>query len=221
MRVAVVEDSALLRRGLAEVLRLAGFDVVLERPDAIGLIDALREHAVEVVVLDIRMPPTHTREGLDAARLVRSEFGTDIGIVLLTQHVEVQHAVDLLAGGAGGVAYLLKDRVLDVDELADALRRVHHGGSVIDPTVIERMLSRQTAEHTLSRLTEREGEVLAALAEGRSNQSIAANLHLSQKTVEAHISSIFVKLDLEPTPDDHRRVRAVLAYLNATSGHDR
>jgi len=219
VRVAVAEDHALLRAGLVELLTAAGFDVVGQAGDAQELLELVWRATPDVVVLDIRMPPTHTVEGLQAARAIRDEHGAAIGIVLLSQFVETRHAVDLLADGAGGLGYLLKDRILDPAELTDAIRRVGNGGSAIDPIVIEQLLKRRQTDSPLAALTGREREVLAGMAEGRSNQSIAAKLHISNKTVEACTGRIFTKLGLEPGPDDHRRVRAVLTYLHATNNH--
>ncbi len=219
MRVVIAEDHALLRAGLVELLTAAGFDVVGQAGDAQELLALVRHTHPDVVVLDIRMPPTHTLEGLQAAQAIRDEHGATIGIVVLSQYVETRHAIDLLADGAAGLGYLLKDRILDPAELTDAIRRVGAGGSALDPVVIEQLLRRRQPDSPLAALTEREREVLAAMAEGRSNQSIAAKLHISDKTVEACTSRIFTKLGLEPGPDDHRRVRAVLTYLQATDTH--
>ncbi|CAN5677931.1 MAG: response regulator transcription factor [Actinomycetota bacterium] len=216
MRVVIAEDHALLRAGLVELLTAAGFDVAGQAGDAQELLELVRHTIPDVVVLDIRMPPTHTLEGLQAARAIRDEHGTAIGIVLLSQYVEARHAVDLLVDGAAGVGYLLKDRILDPAELTDAIRRVGNGGSAIDPIVIEQLLKRRQTDGPLAALTDREREVLFGMAEGRSNQSIAAKLHISDKTVEACTGRIFTKLGLEPGPDDHRRVRAVLTHLKAT-----
>ncbi len=216
MRVVIAEGHALLRAGLVELLTAAGFDVAGQAGDAQELLELVRHTIPDVVVLDIRMPPTHTLEGLHAARAIRDEHGTAIGIVLLSQYVEARHAVDLLVDGAAGVGYLLKDRILDPAELTDAIRRVGNGGSAIDPIVIEQLLKRRQTDGPLAALTDREREVLFGMAEGRSNQSIAAKLHISDKTVEACTGRIFTKLGLEPGPDDHRRVRAVLTHLKAT-----
>lgn len=216
MRVVIADDHALLRAGLVELLTAAGFDVAGQAGDAQELLELVRHTIPDVVVLDIRMPPTHTLEGLQAARAIRDEHGTAIGIVLLSQYVEARHAVDLLVDGAAGVGYLLKDRILDPAELTDAIRRVGNGGSAIDPIVIEQLLKRRQTDGPLAALTDREREVLFGMAEGRSNQSIAAKLHISDKTVEACTGRIFTKLGLEPGPDDHRRVRAVLTHLKAT-----
>ena len=216
MRVVIAEDHALLRAGLVELLTAAGFDIAGQAGDAQELLELVRHTIPDVVVLDIRMPPTHTLEGLQAARAIRDEHGTAIGIVLLSQYVEARHAVDLLVDGAAGVGYLLKDRILNPAELTDAIRRVGNGGSAIDPIVIEQLLKRRQTDGPLAALTDREREVLFGMAEGRSNQSIAAKLHISDKTVEACTGRIFTKLGLEPGPDDHRRVRAVLSYLRVT-----
>jgi serine/threonine-protein kinase len=215
MRVLVVEDNVLLRAGLVQLLRVADFDVVGEAGDAETGLEALRQSVPDVVILDIRMPPTHTLEGLSLARLIRAEYGTSIGIVLLTQYVEARHAIDLLESGANGLGYLLKDRVLDPAELADAIHRVGAGGSAIDPVVIEHLVRRREPDGSLASLSPREREVLASMAEGRSNRSIADTLFISEKTVEATIGRVFSKLGLEPIDTEHRRVRAVLAFLRA------
>jgi DNA-binding NarL/FixJ family response regulator len=213
VRVVIAEDSALLRAGLATLMAQSGFDVVGEAGRADGLLDLVRTTMPDVVVLDIRMPPTNTTEGLVVAQQLRAEHGNRIGIVLLSHHVETTYAVDLLAAGASGIGYLLKDRILDPAELVDAINRVAAGGSAIDPVVIERLLKRSQASAGLSALTTRELEVLAGMAEGRSNSAIGRQLFISDKTVEACTGRIFGKLGLEPSPDDHRRVRAVIAYL--------
>jgi DNA-binding NarL/FixJ family response regulator len=218
VRVVVAEDHALLRAGLVELLTTADIDVVGEAGNAEELTALTRRHLPDVVVVDIRMPPTHTLEGLHAARAIRAEHGS-VGIVLLSQHIETRHAVDLLADGTGGIGYLLKDRVLAPAELVDAIHRVAGGGSAIDPTVVEHLMKRRRSDNVLATLTDRERDVLAAMAEGRSNQSIARELHISEKTVEASTGRIFTKLGLDADPNDHRRVRAVLAYLQATGGH--
>jgi len=219
VRVAVAEDHVLLRAGLVELLERAGFVVTGQAGDVDELVEMVRRAPPDVALLDIRMPPTHTLEGLQAARAIRREHGTAIGIVLLSQHVEARHAMDLLAGGAAGLGYLLKDRILDPAELTDAILRVGNGGSAIDPVVIEHLLRLRTVDGPLTALTAREGEVLAAMAEGRTNQSIGRKLFISDKTVEACTGRIFLKLGLEPGPDDHRRVRAVLTYLQSTHDH--
>jgi DNA-binding NarL/FixJ family response regulator len=215
VRIVVAEDHALLRAGIVELLTASGFDVVGQVGDAaqlLGLVAAIRP---DVALLDIRMPPTHTLEGMRAAQAIRAEHGTAVGIVLLSQYIETRYAFDLLADGAAGIGYLLKDRVLDPSDLTDAIRRVGDGGSAIDPVVIDALLKRRHNETRLHDLTERERDVLAGMAEGRSNHSIAKRLSISEKTVEACTGRIFSKLGLEPGPDDHRRVRAVLTYLHA------
>jgi DNA-binding NarL/FixJ family response regulator len=217
VRVVVAEDHALLRAGLVELMTGAGLDVVGQAGDADELLAITRQTLPDVVLVDIRMPPTHTLEGLAAARTIRAEHGTAIGVVVLSQHVETHHAVDLIAEGASGFGYLLKDRVLEPAELIDAIRRVADGGSAIDPTVVQHLMKRRRADGLLDALTDRERDVLAAMAEGRSNQSIAHALTISTKTVEAATSRIFMKLGLDADTDDHRRVCAVLVYLRATA----
>lgn len=215
MRVVVAEDHALLRAGLVELLRTAGLTVVGQAADADQLLAAVRTTRPDVVLLDIRMPPTHTLEGLRTAREIRTTYGPGIGIVLLTQYIETRYAIDLLTDSAAGIGYLLKDRVLDHLDLVDAIKRVAAGGSAIDPIVIEHLFKRKHDQLGLDSLTDRERDVLRAMAEGRSNSSIAHHLTISEKTVEACTNRIFAKLALEPHPDDHRRVRAVLAYLRS------
>ncbi len=212
MRVLIADDSLLVRQGTASLLEDEGFDVVGQAgtaEDALLLARALRP---DVVILDIRMPPTHTTEGLEAAARIREEHGDAIGVLVLSQHVEPGYAMGLIESGARGVGYLLKDRLADADELADAVKRVARGGSVIDPEVVAMLVASRTRD-ALGGLTEREREVLGLMAEGRSNQAIVERLVVSPKTVETHISSIFSKLGLEVAPDDHRRVLAVLTWL--------
>lgn len=221
MRVVVAEDHVLLRAGLVELLTTAGFDIAGQAGDAEELLQMVRSTAPDVAVLDIRMPPTHTLEGMQAAQAIRAEHGTAIGIILLSQHIETRYAVDLLSNGAAGIGYLLKDRILDPADLTDAILRVGNGGSAIDPVVIEHLLKRRQTDGPLAALTNRERDVLAVMAEGRSNHSIATKLNISEKTVEACTGRIFSKLGLEPGPDDHRRVRAVLTYLQATPHPDK
>jgi DNA-binding NarL/FixJ family response regulator len=212
LRVVLADDSLLLREGIARMLEEAGFDVVAQATDATELLAAIRKHRPNVAIVDIRMPPTHTDEGLKAAEAIRAEYGTSVGILVLSQYVETSFALRLVADGAGGVGYLLKDRVNDLDDFAEAVRRIARGGSVIDPEVVGQLVTRGRAK-PLDSLTEREREVLALMAEGRSNQAICDRLFLAPKTVEAHIASIFSKLELLPAADDHRRVLAVLAHL--------
>jgi DNA-binding NarL/FixJ family response regulator len=214
MRVMIADDAVLFREGLARVLEAAGIEVAAQVGDAEQLLARVRADPPEAVVVDIRMPPTHTREGLEAAQRIRADH-PPVGVLVLSQYVEPHHAVQLLQNGAGGVGYLLKDRVADVNEVVDAVRRVAAGGSVIDPEVVAQLVSRRRLRDPIQELTERERQVLALMAEGRSNQAIGERLFLSPKTVEAHVHSIFTRLDLHAAPDDHRRVLAVLAFLRA------
>jgi serine/threonine-protein kinase len=213
LRLVLADDSVLLREGMARLLADAGFDVVGQAGTPDALLAAVRDCRPDVAIVDIRMPPTYTDEGLRAAESIRAEHGTAVGILVLSQYVETTFAMRLVVDGAGGVGYLLKDRVEDLDEFADAVRRIARGGSVIDPEVVAQLVGRRRAKVPLDDLTEREREVLALMAEGRSNQAICDRLFLAPKTVEAHIANIFSKLELLPAPDDHRRVLAVLAHL--------
>jgi DNA-binding NarL/FixJ family response regulator len=212
-RVVLADDSVLLREGIARLLVEAGLEVVAQVGDANELVDAVRSHAPDVAIVDIRMPPTHTDEGLRAAEMIRAEHRGRVGVLVLSQYVETTFALRLVEEGAGGVGYLLKDRVADVDEFADSVRRVARGGSVIDPEVVAQLVRRRRTHVPLDELTDREREVLGLIAEGRSNQAICDRLFLAPKTVEAHIANIFSKLELFPAADDHRRVLAVLAHL--------
>jgi DNA-binding NarL/FixJ family response regulator len=212
VRVVVVDDAVLIREGIVSLLSDAGFDVIAQRGDAEGLVEFVKAERPDVVVLDIRMPPTHTCEGLDAARAIRAAVPA-VGLLLLSQYVETRSAVDLIGDDASGIGYLLKDRVADLDAFIAAVRSVAAGGTVIDQTVISRLVSRNRRRSLLDSLTEREQDVLSVMAEGRSNGWISEQLNLSPKTVETHIRSIFTKLGLEVEADDHRRVRAVLLYL--------
>jgi len=218
VRVAVADDAVLFREGLARLLSDGGFDVVGQAGDADELLtivrDASSNRTPDVVVVDIRMPPTHTTEGLVAAKTIRVEH-PDIGVLVLSQYIETEHAMDLLGEGSGGTGYLLKDRVSDLDGFRDAVRGVGEGGSAVDPEVIAQLVGRRRATDPLEELTDREREVLALMAEGRSNRAIGAALSLSEKTVEAHVRSIFTKLGLLPAPDENRRVLAVLAFLRS------
>jgi DNA-binding NarL/FixJ family response regulator len=212
LRVVIADDSVLLREGVARVLEGAGFEVVAEAADREELMRAVHEHRPDVAVVDIRMPPTHTDEGVEAARAIRSELpGT--GVLVLSQHAEEGYALRLLSESAEGVGYLLKDRVGDPHSLANAVRHVAQGGSALDPEVVEQMLERPRARGPLDRLSERERTVLALMAEGLSNREIAHELEANERAVARTVSSIFAKLDLAPDADGHRRVLAVLTYL--------
>jgi DNA-binding NarL/FixJ family response regulator len=215
MRVVIAEDSTLLREGLTRLLAESGFEVVAGVEDADGLLTEVALHRPDVAIVDIRLPPTRTDEGLRAARLLRRHH-PGLGVLVLSQYVRVSYAVELLAGGAEGVGYLLKDRVSDLVEFAAAIRRVGTGGSAFDPVVVEQLVVRQRQiAGPLTELTDREREVLALMAEGRTNQAISERLHIAERTVEKHCTGIFTKLGLSASPHDHRRVLAVLRYLNA------
>jgi len=217
VRLVLADDSVLLREGLARLLSEAGFDVVGTAANGEDAVGRVAEFEPDVVVLDIRMPPSFTDEGLQAARRIRRSH-PDVGVVVLSQYVDTACAVQLMADGGRGVGYLLKDRVSDVAELVDAVERVAGGGCAVDPQVVARLLERRRQTTELDALTEREHDVLALMTEGRSNHAIAERLYLSEKTVEAHVHSIFVKLGLAPSSDDHRRVLAVLTYLRSADG---
>jgi DNA-binding NarL/FixJ family response regulator len=213
MRVAIGEDSVLTREGIARVLAGAGFDVVAEVGDADELVERVRELKPDVAVVDIRMPPRHADDGLEAARQIRGEL-PDVGIVVLSQYVDEHYAMRLLEDGAEGVGYLLKDRVAEVDRFVESVRRVAEGGSALDPEVVAHMVGSRS-DGPLSKLTEREREVLSRMAEGLSNRAIAEEFDVSERAVEHHVTSIFGKLGLTATGQEHRRVLAVLAYLRA------
>ena len=212
MRIVIADDAVLLREGAARLLDAAGFDVVAQAGDAEDLLRKVRAHTPDVAIIDVRMPPDNLDDGLRAALTIRDEL-PDVGILMLSQYVEDRYLGELLAGGAEGVGYLLKDRLADVDRLTEAVERVAAGGSVLDPEVVAQMLGRSRAEGPLDSLTSREREVLAHMAEGRTNRAIAEDLFVSERAVERHVTSIFSKLDLPAGEQDHRRVLAVLAYL--------
>ena len=212
MKVVIADDSVLLREGIARLLEDAGFDVVGQAGDADELLLKVRSYSPQVAIVDIRMPPTHTDEGLRAAREIRERHpGT--GVLVLSQYVEPDYALDLLADSAEGVGYLLKDRVGDVAEFAAAVRRVGDGGSALDPAVVSQLVGRRRRDDPLAELTPREREVLELMAEGRSNQAISERLFVTERAVEKHVTGIFGKLRLPADAADHRRVLAVLAFL--------
>lgn len=208
----IAEDAVLLRAGLTRLLTDADHEVVAAVGDADLLLDAVERHAPDLAIVDVRMPPTHTDEGIRAALKVRDRW-PDVAILVLSQYVEERYAVDLVAGETAGLGYLLKDRVADVREFLDAARRVAEGGTVLDPEVVSQLLARSRQRDPIERLTPREREVLALMAEGRSNAAIAERLVISAGAVEKHVTNIFTKLDLPPTEGDHRRVLAVLRFL--------
>jgi DNA-binding NarL/FixJ family response regulator len=212
VRVVVADDSVLLREGVVRILAEAGFEVVGQAGDADELMLKVRSYSPDVAVVDIRMPPTHTDEGLQAAQEIREKH-PGVGVLVLSQYIEPTYAMELLADSAEGVGYLLKDRVSDVHEFADAVRRVADGGSALDPTIVSQLVGRRRGDDPLGRLTPREREVLSLMAEGRSNQGIAERLVVTERAVEKHVTSIFSKLRLPAATADHRRVLAVLAYL--------
>jgi DNA-binding NarL/FixJ family response regulator len=208
----IADDAVLLREGAARLLAEAGHEVVAQAGDADDLLRKVKGHKPDVAVIDVRMPPDNTDDGLRAAIAIRDEL-PEVGILLLSQYVEDRYLGQLLAGGAEGVGYLLKDRIADVERLSEAVERVAAGGSVLDPEVVAQMLGRSREEGPLDTLTEREREVLALMAEGRTNKAIAAQLFVSERAVERHVTSIFGKLGLAGGEHDHRRVLAVLAFL--------
>ena len=214
MRVVLADDTMLLREGVAMLLGEAGFDVAGQAGTAEDLIVAVGEHKPEVAIVDLRMPPTHTDEGLQAALAIRAKH-PKVGVLVLSQHADIGLAMKLLDGGAEGVGYMLKDRVSDLEDFADAIRRVAAGGSALDPTIVSQLLSKRREAGPLDDVTAREREVLELMAEGRSNQGIAERLGISERGVQKHVTSIFEKLGIAAGTDDHRRVLAVLTFLRA------
>ena len=213
LRLVLAEDDVLLREGLASLLERSGFQVVGQAGDAAQQLELVAAHAPDLAVVDIRMPPTHTAEGLEAARQIRQEH-PEIGILVLSAHVEVEHAMELLASGRR-VGYLLKSRVTDVEEFIDTLQRIARGGSVVDPGLVAELVSARHRDDPLAVLSAREREVLALMAEGRSNAGIGRRLWVTEGTVEKHVRSILTKLTLPEAEDDHRRVLAVLTFLDS------
>jgi DNA-binding NarL/FixJ family response regulator len=214
VRVVVADDAVLLREGVVRILREAGFDVQAQAGNAEDLLLHVRSLAPDVAIVDIRMPPTHTDEGLRAAQRIRAEH-PGIGVLVLSQYVEPAYALELLAGSAEGVGYLLKERIGNIDEFVAAVRRVAAGGSALDPAVVSEIVGRRRRDDPLAQLTPREREVLELMAEGRSNQGIAERLVVTERAVEKHVTSIFGKLQLPAEAADHRRVLAVLTFLRA------
>ena len=212
IRIVLADDAVLLREALAAALEASGFRVVGQAEDVPGLLALVAGERPDVAIVDVRMPPTHTTEGLEAARQIR-HTQPEVAILVLSQYIETRYAIDLIREDPAGIGYLLKERVTRLDDLADAVRRVAAGGSVIDPEVVARLLGRPRSHSPLDELTPREREILALMAEGRSNAAIAQRLTLELKTVEGHVRAVFSKLGLEPAGEDHRRVLAVLAYL--------
>jgi DNA-binding NarL/FixJ family response regulator len=215
MRVVLADDQMLLREGVARLLEDAGMEVVAQAPDAEDLLRKVGAHKPDVAVVDVRMPPTHTDEGLRAAAEIRARF-PGVGVLVLSQYVEEAYALDLFADGADGLGYLLKDRVADLDRFVESVRRVGEGGSALDPEVVGRLLGRRRRTDPLEVLSPREREVLGLMAEGRSNSGIAEHLVVTERAVEKHVTSIFTKLGLTPASEDHRRVLAVLTYLRSS-----
>jgi DNA-binding NarL/FixJ family response regulator len=212
----VAEDSVIIREGLVRLLTEAGFDVVGQAGDGAELQRQVDTHRPDVAIVDIRMPPTHTDEGLRAARELRRRY-PGLGVLVLSQHVRPSYAFELLSEGTDGIGYLLKDRVSDLEELAEGVRRVGGGGSVLDPSVVAQLVNRRKmGNDPVDELTERELEVLGLMAEGRSNKAVADRLFITEHTVEKHVQNIFAKLRIPATTDDHRRVLAVLTFLNSS-----
>jgi DNA-binding NarL/FixJ family response regulator len=213
VRVVIADDSLLIRDGLASLLRDAGVDVVAQTASADDLLLKITSYQPDVAIIDVRMPPTHTDEGLRAAEEIRRRY-PDVGILILSQYVEVGIATRLLSESAAGIGYLLKDRVTNLEDFTAALRRVAEGGSVLDPQIVSQLLTKgRGADDPLNRLTPREREVIELVAEGRSNKGIGERLVITERAVQKHVTSIFMKLGLPPSDDDHRRILAVLTYV--------
>ncbi len=218
MRIVIADDSVLIREGIVKLLEDADFEVVGQAGAVDDLLEQVRSSRPDVAVVDIRMPPTFTDEGIRAVAAIRAEHGERPGILVLSHHLEPAFAIRVLEDGAGGIGYVLKDRIADLEDFTDAVRRVARGGSVVDPAVVAELVRPRPRQDPLRELTAREREVLSLMAEGRSNGAIAERLFVTEKTVEAHIASILSKLELQPAPHDHRRVLAVLTYLEASQG---
>ena len=214
LRVVIAEDSVLMREGIASLLEGAGFEIVGKSSTADDLLLKVRSYKPHVAIVDIRMPPNHTDEGLVAAKEIREQH-PEVGVLVLSQYVEPSYAMELIADDAEGVGYLLKDRIPDVDEFRSSVRRVAEGGSALDPAIVTQLVGRRRSDDPVETLTSREREVLELMAEGRSNQSIAQKLVVTERAVEKHVTSIFGKLRLPATAEDHRRVLAVLAFLRS------
>jgi len=214
LRIVIAEDAAIMRDGLTQTLTRRGHDVVAAVADAEALRIAILEHRPDVAIIDVRMPPTHTDEGLRAAQSIRKDH-PGVGVLVFSQYIETQYAAELFAAAPGGVGYLLKDRVADVSDFIDAITRVASGGTVLDPEVVRQLLIASRRGDTLAALTPREREVLSLIAQGRSNAAIAATLFISPKVVEKHVANIFDKLGLVPDDNDNRRVIAALRYLES------
>ena len=214
LRVAIAEDTVLLREGIARLLEEAGFEIVGQSSTADDLLLKVRSYHPDVAIIDIRMPPTHTDEGLRAAKTIRDEH-PDVGVLVLSEYLEPAYAMEVISDNAEGVGYLLKQRVSELDDFASAVRRVAEGGSALDPAIVTQLVGRRRRDDPISSLTPREREVLELMAEGRSNQAIAERLVVTERAVEKHVTNIFGKLKLSATPEDHRRVLAVLAFLGS------
>jgi DNA-binding NarL/FixJ family response regulator len=214
LRVAIAEDSVLLREGIARLLGEAGFEIVGQSSTADDLLLKVRSYSPDVAIIDIRMPPSHTDEGLRAAKTIREQH-PDVGVLVLSEYLEPAYAMELIADDAEGVGYLLKQRVSELGEFASAVRRVAEGGSALDPAIVTQLVGRRRSDDPVATLTPREREVLELMAEGRTNQAIAERLVVTERAVEKHVTSIFAKLRLSATAEDHRRVLAVLAFLRS------